>query len=324
MKKHLLFEIAASAALLAVSCQQAQPEMPAPGIAFSVNAELCSDDVKTYLDGNTIKWGKGEYLMLYYNDGADKFAKSLSSSADAHDGSATASFNFNIAPASASSYTLGGIYPASCVTASQSASNFEATLPAVQAGAANSYDPAAFIMVARPESVSSLPNPWTAYFRRAVALNRIALTGISAGINSVEITAEGSSFAGSRKLNPATGQFGAVSSPSDVITVNYATELSASNAVVYFTSWNSVIAAGSKMTIRLATAAGIYTKTITAGASGISFVESKLNRISVDFSGIQPTSPGSQRDDQQDRGRDHVQRPLCPRGLLREDLRHRV
>ena len=289
MRKHLLFGIAAFAALLAASCQQVQPE-PAPGGTFTVQAEIPSDDTKAYLDGNAIKWGTGEYLMLYYNDGSDKFAKSLASSADSHNGSAIASFDFSISPAAAASYTLSGIYPASSVTTYESASNLVATLPAVQAGTAGAFDPAAYIMVARKETVSSLPNPWMAYFRRAVALNRLTITGLSASINSVEITAEGKSLAGSRKLNIDTGKFGSVSSASNTITVNYATALNASTADVYFTSWDGVIAAGSKMTIKVSTSAGIYSKTITAGANGISFIEGKLNYLTVNFSGIQPAA----------------------------------
>ncbi|MBQ9476078.1 MAG: hypothetical protein IJU69_07540 [Bacteroidales bacterium] len=288
MKKSFLFSVVALAALAAVSCQQEQPSAPASGSTFTVNAQILDEDGKTYLDGSSVKWGKGEYLTLYYNDGSDKFAKSLASSADSHNGSATASFDFNISPASASSYTLGGLYPSSAVTASQSASNFEATLPAVQSGKAGAYDPAAFIMVARRESVSSIPNPWTAYFRRAAALNQLTITGLSSNINAVEITAEGQALAGARKLNISTGEFGAVSSASNTITVNYATALSSSAAVVYFTSWNASIASGSKMTIKVSTAAGIYSKTITAGANGIKFTESKLNKLTVNFSGIQP------------------------------------
>ena len=288
MKKSFLFSLVALAALAAVSCQQEQPSAPASGSTFTVNAQILDEDGKTYLDGSSVKWGKGEYLTLYYNDGSDKFAKSLASSADSHNGSATASFDFNISPASASSYTLGGLYPSSAVTASQSASNFEATLPAVQSGKAGAYDPAAFIMVARKESVSSIPNPWTAYFRRAAALNQLTITGLSSNINAVEITAEGQALAGARKLNISTGEFGAVSSASNTITVNYATALSSSAAVVYFTSWNASIASGSKMTIKVSTAAGIYSKTITAGANGIKFTESKLNKLTVNFSGIQP------------------------------------
>ena len=288
MKKHLLFGIAAFAALLTVSCQQEQTAGPVSGGTFTVNAKIFDEDGKTYLDGNDVKWGKGEYLMLYYNDGSDKFATSLSSSADSHNGSATASFDFSISPATAASYSFAGVYPASSVTLKESATKFAATLPAVQNGREGAFDPAAYLMVARKETTTSIPNPWTAWFRRATALNAVTIKGITGPISSVEFIAEGKNLSGSRMLNLNSGEFGNFSSPSNSVTVNYATSLTSEAAVVYFTSWGTSIASGESMTIRVSTSAGIYSKTITAGAKGINFYESKLNYLTVDFNGILP------------------------------------
>ncbi|MBQ9475735.1 MAG: carbohydrate-binding domain-containing protein [Bacteroidales bacterium] len=291
--KKILTILASSLMILAVSCQkEISQSSSADSMEITlVAAEQGSDDSKTYIDGNTIKWGTGEYVMMYYNDGSDKYAKSSDASASSGNGKASTSFTFSISPSSASSYTLGGVYPYGAVKSTSSATAVGIELPSEQNATASSYDPAAYVMILKPEVLSSIPSQWTAWFRRAVALNKLTLTGVKESVYRVELTAaNGINLAGTKAFNLRTGANGAVSSGVNSVAVNYASPLSSGSVNVWFTSWDSVIPAGSTLTIKVYGASKYYSKTITATGSGIKFSESDLNNLSVDFSSVAGTS----------------------------------
>ena len=291
--KKILTILASSLMILAVSCQK---EISQSSSADSreitlVAAEQGSDDSKTYIDGNTIKWGTGEYVMMYYNDGSDKYAKSSDASASSGYGSATTSFTFSISPSSSSSYTLGGAYPYGAVKSTSSATAVGIELPSEQNATASSYDPAAYVMILKPQVVSSIPSQWTAWFRRAVALNKLTLTGVKEAVYRVEITAASNiNLAGTKAFNLKTGDNGNITSGVNSIGVNYASPLPSGDVNVWFTSWDSLIPAGSTLTIKVYGASKYYSKTITATGSGINFSEADLNNLSVNFSSVSGVS----------------------------------
>ncbi|MBO4263986.1 MAG: carbohydrate-binding domain-containing protein [Bacteroidales bacterium] len=263
-----------------------------PEANFSIFAEVTEDEsgsTKTYLSGRTITWGDNEYLRLWYNDGADRFATSLSSSASASYGSAVASFNFSISPASASSYAFGGLYPASAAVtdeANETASAYKVVLPANQTSDGSNYDPAAFIMVMQPKTASSVPTSLMGSFRRAVALNKITLTGVKEQVQAVEITAPGKALSGGVTMNLTTGAKAGVYAGKENVKVSFASPLSAGTVNFYFTSWTTNIAQGGTLKIRVRGVNHSYTKTITAGSEGIRFIEGTLSSLTADFSSV--------------------------------------
>ena len=286
MKHSVLFAAAIAATALFASCQKERAIAPGGMVSMTVGVDVEEpQDVKTTLSGTTILWGENEYATLYFNDGAPHFVKSQASSASRGNGKASTSFDFNFTAGSASSYVLGGVYPSSAVTG-QASEDCEVTLPADQKATASAYDPAAFILVMKSETVSEVPSTWTSKFRRAVALNKVTLTGTKEAITKVEITAAGKSLAGSRIINMASSQSKSMVKSAATVGVSYATALPAGNIDVWFTSWGTTIAAGETMTITACSASGTYTKTITAKGSGISFKEGGLNTLTVDFSGV--------------------------------------
>ena len=254
-----------------------------------------SEETRTYIDNtNTIIWGTGEYMKLALTAGENTtFANSTDASADTFDGDAEAMFAFSVTPETASEYVYQGLYPASAAATSNNnnAANYKVNLPAIQNATATSYDPAAYIMVAKPESFTSVQTEWEASFRRGTALNKITLKNVPDGvsISKVKITAEGKKLAGGRHFNLTTGEGLEVYGTDATIEVLYATALSGTNVDVWFTTWNAEIAAGEKLTIvAYTTDSKSYTKEITARAGGIKFQEGYLNTLGASLSGIDP------------------------------------
>ena len=287
MKRYLILFSALAMAFAAASCRKDNVQfLQDNDVHLSVLAS--ADDTRSYVDGDAIVWGKGEYLKLWYNDGQDKFAVSLSSSADAADGKDMASFDFNLNAAPAASYSLGGFYPASaCVeSGNSSASAYKVMLPSVQNATASSYDPDAYLMVVRPENVTALPAQWTAWFGRATALNKLSLKGVKETVCSVEISAPGKTLAGGRIYDLTTAEAGDVYDGKSTVTINYATPLPAGDIDVWFTSWGVTLAEGEQFKVVVHGSANDYERTVSAPARGISFLEEKLNTIGVDFSAV--------------------------------------
>lgn len=281
--------LVAAAAMAFTSCQK--EEVCAPE-TVSVNLTMHAgvEETKTFLgENNQVLWGKGETVKLYV--GAGETPKFVSSKpTDAYENEATASFEFSISDVeTSSSYNLGGIYPASAaVNNNENPAKFKVTLPDVQTAEVGKYDPSAYIMVLKPETVETLPTEYQASFRRATALNKITLTGVKENITSVEITVpEGKDFAGRRYFNLIEGTSGDIYyGQTSTITVN--APYTGESIDVWFCSWGVELAAGEELTVKMCAAENTYTRTITAKDSGITFAEGKLNTLKISMADINP------------------------------------
>ena len=295
----------AVAAIALVSCQKEvnnDVATPLDGITITVKAGAESvkadAETKTYLGtyndvANTVLWGTGEYMKLALTAGEETtFANSTADNADAWDGKNEAYFEFNVSPATASSYVYQGIYPASVAVTSSNTNpaSYKVVLPSAQNATASTYDPAAYIMVAKPETFDAVQTEWTASFRRATALNKITLKGLNDDITSVKFTLpEGTAFAGRRYIDLTSGESGNIYSGENEIEVLYATAIPANEGgdkVIWFTSWGVELAEGAEITIVAKSATKSYTKTITARSTGIKFKEGYLNTLGISMSGI--------------------------------------
>lgn len=265
-------------AAVMMSCQKVDslsPESDQP-VSRILKVQTSVEAVKTSISSYDILWGDSEKLNLYYNDGKEKF--SVSTDMEKSGDRKTATFSFSITPSSASSYVIGGVYPASALL------NRNVSLPSLQYATSDSYDPSAFIMVVKPETVQQIPETYTASFRRAVALNKITLTSLPEDVESVTVTAPGKKLSGIRELDFKTGFPGETVEGVDYVTVNYAKALPKDNATVWFTSWGTDIDAGQKLEIRVVCGSRSYTRTLTARSEGIHFRQNMLNTLTVDFS----------------------------------------
>ncbi len=307
-----LFVPVAAAAIALVSCQPKEEQFgnnPAGEVTIRVHAQADNlkagdQETKTYIDNsNTIIWGTGEYMKLALTAGETTiFVNSTDVSADAFDGDSEAMFEFNVTPESASEYVYQGLYPASAAATSSNtnAANYKVNLPAIQNATATSYDPAAYIMVTKPETFNTIQTEWVASYRRATALNKITLKNFASSveINKVKITAEGKKLAGGRHFNLTTGEGLEVYGTDATIEVLYATPLSGTNVDVWFTSWDVEIAAGEKLTIvAYTTDSKSYTKEITVPeGKTIKFQEGYLNTLGANLNGINPVTVSSVED----------------------------
>lgn len=251
---------------------------------------------KTYIDSDKkVLWGTGEYMKIAVAAGeTTSFADSNADCADSFNGESTAEFEFSFTPGQADSYTYMGLYPASAAatTSNTNAANYKVNLLAIQNATASSYDPAAYIMVAKPKVENATVSEWLATFRRATALNKITLKNVPSGVsfNKVKISAPGKKLAGGRHFNLTTGEGLEVYGTDATIEVLYATALTGTNVDVWFTSWDTEIAEGEKLTIVAYTTDNkSYTKEITVPAGKtIKFLEGYLNTLGASLSGINP------------------------------------
>lgn len=285
--------LVAAAAMTFASCQR--EEMNAPKETFSTTLTLNTEveTTKTYLGaGNTVLWGENESVALFVKDSNAEPATTFENSTATSDfnGKASASFTFELKGiAESDSYTIGGIYPASAsngIDNNKNAAAYKINLPATQNASVDNYDPSAFIMVLKPETVETIQSTYTAWFRRAVALNKITLTGVKENISSVEITVEPSQeglyLAGRRYVNLTTAEFGEIYyGKTNTVTVN--APYTGSSIDVWFTSWGMELKPGDKLTVKMTSATKIYTRTITANVNGITFIEGDLNTLKVNM-----------------------------------------
>ena len=300
MKKISRIILPVAMALPFVACnKEGLTELVSKGEQISISVKATAEDLanltdtKTYIDGMNVLWGENEQMSIFLMNG--NTAASATSTGFIGEGEAEAMFAFNFnsedIPASGP-YTYGGIYPASAdkgltETEGKTTDTDKVELPATQNATATSYDPAAYIMVAKPESFETVQTEWIASYRRATALNKITLTGISEDIASVAITVpEGKYLAGRRYIDVATGESGKIYfGGTNTVMVNYATALPHTAADVWFTSWGVEVAEGEAVTVKVTTVTNkAYTKTFNARAEGIKFTENYLNTLAVDMS----------------------------------------
>lgn len=283
----------AVAAMASVSCQKEEnaPVNETKSATLTLHATVT--DTKTFIEENAVLWGTGEYVQLYFNDGTNsQYVKSNNTHADEWNGSDEAMFAFDIEYTEAESYVLGGVYPASAVTGNDTDTDpaaYKVDLPATQDATATSYDPAAFIMIMKPETVANSDfdkDGHIASFRRAAALNKITLKGLKETITSITITVpEDKYLAGRRYFDLTTGVEGEIyHAKSNSITVNGT--YNAGDVNVWFTSWGVELAAGEELTIKMTSATKTYTRTIAVREEGIKFVEGGLNTLIVNMSSV--------------------------------------
>ena len=278
------FMLVAAAAMAFTSCQKEEVSAPET-VSVNLTMHAGVEETKTYLDeNNTVLWGKGEAVTLYVGDGkTNKFVSSTAT--DTFDGAETAEFTFAInGVAEEGPYSLGGIYPASAAMEdNDNPAKFKTILSQTQNAEVGKYDPSAYIMVLKPETVETLPEQYQASFRRATALNKITLTNVKEDITTVEITVpESMALAGRRYFDLTEGTSGEIYyGKSNTITVN--SQFSGNSIDVWFCSWGVELEPGQELTIRMKNADKAFTRTIQANEKGIKFIEGRLNTLKVNM-----------------------------------------
>lgn len=284
--------IAAISAMSLASCQKENfnPAGEEGTITVHATVEDVANASKSHIVGTQLYWDAGEQMEIIAFDETNDAKHGTSTGFTVSDNRLTATFT--VPDITEGKTKIAGVHPASVSVADNNkyANRYKVILPFVQNATADSYDPSAYIVVTRPEDVSSLGDSkdWHASYVRITALNRFDVTGLKESIKSVTITFPAGQEAAGRRyidLNSATG--GEVyNGETNEITVNYAAPLVPADgaATVWFASWNVNVKAGETVTVKATSETKIYTKTFTA-ATEFSLLENYLNILPIDMEG---------------------------------------
>ena len=293
MKKYLNRIIGLGFAVLAtLACSREEvnaPENTRP-VSESFHMKVSAGDPTTK---TIINEEGGSYNVLW--QAGDKLgavqklngALSLIESSPLASGGATAQFSFSITGPDNASYEHTFVYPSSALT--KPADAYLASIPASQTFAANSFDPAADVLVSQHTQSATRPTSVEARFARLGGTARMVIkapTTTETVRKIVFSTTENVSLAGSYELNPDTGAL------SDDITANGTNAITLTPAastaftgevVVWFRL--AEITLSDNFTVSVTTDKKTYTKTMYLSklSRTLQFQNSKLTKFGIDM-----------------------------------------
>lgn len=293
MKKYLYRIIGLGFAVLApLACSQKEevlPENTAPeSEAFQMKVSAGDPTTKTVIDeageNYNILWQAGDKLGAVQKLNG---ALSLVESSPLASGGATAQFSFSLSGPENASYEHTFVYPSSALT--KPAGQYLVSLPASQTFAANSFDPAADVLVSQHTQSATRPASVEARFARLGGTARMVIKAPTTTESIQKIifsTTEGVSLAGSYELNPSTGELsdGITEGGTNSITLTPASATAfTGNVVVWFRL--AEITLTDNFTVSVTTDKKTYTKTMYLSklSRTLEFHNSKLVRFGIDM-----------------------------------------
>ena len=293
MKKYLYRIIGLGFAVLApLACSQKEevlPENTAPeSEAFQMKVSAGDPTTKTVIDeageNYNILWQAGDKLGAVQKLNG---ALSLIESSPLASGGATAQFSFSITGPDNASYEHTFVYPSSALT--KPAGQYLVSLPASQTFAANSFDPAADVLVSQHTQSATRPSSVEARFARLGGTARMVIKAPTTTESIQKIifsTTEGVSLAGSYELNPANGELsdGITANGTNSITLTPAASTAFSGDVVVWFRL-AEITLTDNFTVSVTTDKKTYTKTMYLSklSRTLEFRNSKLVRFGIDM-----------------------------------------
>lgn len=292
--------IAALAAMM-VSCakeiEQVTKETPQESsdmVNITVNAGSAS--TKTFIDGTAVKWADSDEYLEIFQDKDGTVTHKTSDEGETTDSGATMSFDVAFDAATGTAFTYYAFYPAASYN-NNTGVNVRINTPANQTPTANSFDPAADLLIAQKvENGSSQATTLNMAFTRAVAVGKMTLTNLASDedVKKVIFSAkDGStpiSVAGRTEFSLATAKptssYASNVSETSIILDYSALSLKANSSMdVFFTCYPFEITAGDSFTVEVQTATKSYTRTVTlTGAQQIIFAPGSASRFSVNMS----------------------------------------
>ena len=284
--KHSILLLCAVA--LAGGCQREESAPSAPRmVKIVIDTEL--DDTRTHINESAqrVEWDSDDCIVVFENNVA---ATSFPAEITSGKASFITTFAWN---ASSGSFTYNAVYPATGFADDEvvTPEHIELTLPTTQRATTTSFDPAADMLIAKPQVTSGQADWLTMQFKRIVAMAKLTTKGLPAGtqISEVSFTANGKALAGACCVDLNKGEITGLGGAKDSITIAYNNSIAATTPI-YFNCYPTVLTAGDSFSVTITTANGDkYTKSVTLPAGRtLNFEEGDLNTFSVDFSGIAP------------------------------------
>ena len=293
-----LYFIAAITAISFVSCQKQELESSTNGTRITINAtvEPAMNTTKTHVvpeegDIYNIEWDSNEHMrVIVYNSST---CNKLETTNFTLNDNGTGTFEAEIP--SGEWTNISGIYPLSATDGTRSEdkqTDYRISLPQVQIPSRDSYDPKAFIMIARntevPEDLNNYV--WNAYYYRATALNNFTIKNLEHADNIVNVKItfpEDELVAGYKRvdLTTCTVTGNRYQNSPNYIELKYTEPLSADasgNYELWFTTWEINVEPDETVKVEITTEDYKYTKDFTGHSA--SFKESFLNLLTLDMS----------------------------------------
>ena len=281
-----------SASLLLSNCQRENTSEGVMNEMVKITVET-ADDTRTYINesAHRVEWSTNDRIVVFENN---KFANSLSTSITNCKAAFSVVFNSDV---TSPSFTYNAIYPTSCFAGGNSIdlTKVELTLPSTQSATSTSFDPAADMLIAKPQTMKKQAESITMPFKRIVAMAKLTISNLptSAKISEVKFTAQGKQLAGKSFVNLNTSEVSMSNNTSDNITVKYNNSLSMNKPAVYFNCYPTTLSAGDTFSVTITSDEGVsYTKevTIPAGRS-LTFEQGNLATFNIDMKGITGEEP---------------------------------
>lgn len=292
MKKYLFRIIGPGIAAVAMlaSCAKSEEEVnPINEDAFQMVVSTGDPSTKTIIDDigggkYGVQWQAGDKLAVY--EVGNGTVQGRTESTPLASGGATAQFQFAFSGSPSAPYDYTFVYPAAAL--SLESTKYLVSLPATQTFVANSFDPAADVLISEHiHSVSTRPDNINARFVRLGGTARMTIKAptTTETIQKIIFSTTDVDIAGKFELNPATGELSdAMAEGFKSITLTPATATAFTGEVVVWFRLAEVTLTNN-FTVSVTTDKKTYTKTLYLNTLGrqLPFQNSKLTSFGIDL-----------------------------------------
>lgn len=288
-----------AAAFTACSKDDAEATANAPrekNMTVVASSDLTTTDKmsRTVLDpeSNTVSWNaSGEYLKVFETNGS---TTTPVTSAEAVISNSKATFGVTFTEnTSAASFTYNAVYPASAWVDNNNTdvAQMKVLTPTTQQPTATSFDAAADLLIAYPETYNAQPSELNVRFARMVAIGKMTIKNLKSAenITSVKFTAANKEVTGRSFINLSEGvvtDYGYSGFSNDNVEMKYASALGLkSGMTAYFGCFPFELTSGETFTVTVTTPTKIFTREVTIAADrSLTFTAGRSTTFAVDMS----------------------------------------
>lgn len=305
MKKLFYLASLAAAAIAVSSCQKEVVDNTTPVEGKMVEMSITAgSSTKTQLNGDDVTWSSGDKLTVIQTvTGGESEGTTTTFSQDGvtTDDGQTMTFNFSFTEITdASSFVYNAVYPAEAVQTANKPASVTINTKSNQVPAANSFDPSADLLIAKPsEPLATQPTESVAMrFQRMIALGQMTVKNLGSEEDITKVTfsavkgGENVILAGRTAYNLTEGKIVSTYGSSigeKTISLDYIGKNVKANTsmVAYFTCYPFALAENDKFTVTVETATKVFTKEVTLGeGKSLGFSAGNGAKFTVNMSGI--------------------------------------
>ena len=292
MKKNLfrIIGLGIAAVAMLASCSKSEEDInPINEDAFQMVVSTGDPSTKTIIDDigggkYGVLWQAGDKLAVY--EVGNGTVQGRTESTPLASGGATAQFQFAFSGSPSAPYDYTFVYPAAAL--SLESTKYLVSLPATQTFVANSFDPAADVLISEHiHSENTRPDNINARFVRLGGTARMTIKAptTTETIQKIIFSTTDVNIAGKFELNPATGELSdAMAEGFKSITLTPATATAFTGEVVVWFRLAEVTLTNN-FTVSVTTDKKTYTKTLYLNTLGrqLPFQNSKLTNFGIDL-----------------------------------------